>query len=135
MEVQKRHDEIRHLGATVLVVTPSTPEAARGVKLPFEVLCDPERAAYRYFGLEHGGLRMFFNLRVIGYYLRMILSGLWPHRAEAGEDVYQLGGDFVLSAGHRLLYAYRSHDPADRPPVDDLIRHLSAPAEPEGGVP
>ena len=130
MEVQKRHDEIRQLGATVLVVTPSTPEAVRGVRLPFEALCDPDRVAYRYFGLERGGLSMFFNLRVLGYYLRMLVSGLWPHRPEGGEDVYQLGGDFVLSADRRVLFAYRSHDPADRPGVDELIRPLAGPGTP-----
>lgn len=135
MEVQKRHDEIRQLGATVLIVTPSTPESVRAVKLPFEVFCDPDRVAYRYFGLERGGLSMFFSLRVLGRYIRMIVSGLWPHRPEAGEDVYQLGGDFVLSAERRLLFAYRSHDPADRPTVEDLIQHLSVPTEPAGVVP
>ncbi len=78
---------------------------------------------------------MFFNLRVLGRYIRMIFSGLWPHRPEAGEDVYQLGGDFVLSAERRILFAYRSQDPADRPTVDDLIQHLSVAAEPFGVVP
>lgn len=132
MEVLKRHDEIRQLGATVLIVTPSTPGSARAVKLPFEVFCDPDRVAYRYFGFERGGLSMFFNLRVLVRYIRMIFSGLWPHRPEAGEDVYQLGGDVVLSAERRLLFAYRSHDPADRPTVDDLIRHIIGPNEPDG---
>jgi hypothetical protein len=123
--VRTRADDIRRLGATVLIVTPSKPDSLRGVTMPFEVLCDPERVAYRYFGLERGGLSMFLSRRVLVRYLRMIVSGLWPHRPEPGEDVYQLGGDFVLSADRRLLFAHRSHDPADRPRVEDLIRHLS----------
>lgn len=125
MEVQKRQEEFQQLNVTVLIITPSTPESARSVKLPFEVLCDPERIAYRYFGLERGGLWMFLNLRVLWHYIRMIFSGLLPQKPESGEDLFQLGGDFVLSAEHRLLFAHRSHDPADRPSIDELIRNIS----------
>jgi hypothetical protein len=122
VQVQKQHDEFRRRGATVLIVTPSKPESVRTIKMPFEVLCDPDRVAYRFFGLERGGMSMFFNGRVIWHYIRLIISGLWPHFPVAGEDLYQLGGDFVLSADRRLLFAYRSLNPADRPTVGDLIQ-------------
>jgi hypothetical protein len=32
-----------------------------------------------------------------------------------------LGGDFVVGRDGRVAYAFRSTDPDDRPPVDDLI--------------
>jgi hypothetical protein len=75
---------------------------------------------------------MFFRPRVLGRYLRLILTGWRPHATAVGEDPRQLGGDFVLSADRRVLFAYRSADPADRPPVGDLIRSLTHPPEGAG---
>jgi hypothetical protein len=97
------------------------------------VLCDPDRSAYRYFGLEPGGWEMFFKPRVLGRYLRLMLAGWWPHGMAAGEDPRQLGGDFVLSADRRVIFAYRSADPADRPAVGDLVQSLTRP--PDGAAP
>ncbi len=36
----------------------------------------------------------------------------------------QLGGDFVLSADRRMLYAHWSSDPADRPNAADLVDRI-----------
>ena len=41
---------------------------------------------------------MFFRPGVLARYLRLILTGWRPRRGEAGEDMLQLGGDFILSA-------------------------------------
>jgi hypothetical protein len=117
-------DAIRRAGADVLVVTQSRPEALAGVDLPLPTVCDPDRAAYRHFGLDRGRWSMFFRWGVLARYLRLIFTGWWPHSAEAGEDMLQLGGDFILSADRHLLYAHRSNDPADRPAAADLVRHL-----------
>jgi hypothetical protein len=124
---------VRAAGATVLCVTPSRPVSVAGLDLPAPVLCDPDRAAYRAFGLEPGGWGMFFRPRVLGRYLRLMFAGWRPHAVAAGEDPRQLGGDFVLSADRRVLFVYRSGDPADRPIVDDLIRPLTRP--PAGAAP
>ena len=78
---------------------------------------------------------MFFRWSVLARYLRLIFTGWRPHRGEAGEDMLQLGGDFILSADRHLLYAHRSGDPADRPAAADLvdrIKHLTRP--PAGGA-
>lgn len=135
MRVREHLDQIRQVGADVLVVTQSRPEAVSAASLPLPTVCDPGRAAYRSFGLDRGRWSMFFRWGVLARYLRLILSGWQPHRGEAGEDMLQLGGDFILSADRRLLYAHRSNDPADRPAATDLvnqIQHLtrSPPGEP-----
>jgi hypothetical protein len=62
-------------------------------------------------------------------YLRLLLGGWLPRRAAAGEDVFQLGGDFVLDAGRRLVYAYHSTEATDRPKVTDLLQALRAAAQ------
>jgi hypothetical protein len=104
-----------------MVVTQSKPEAVSNSPLEVPTLCDPERTAYRYFGLERGYWPMFFRWRVLARYLRLMFSGWWPQSWEAGEDLLQLGGDFVISSDRHLLFAHRSTDPADRPPVSDLL--------------
>lgn len=122
----KRNEEIRQLSATVLVVTQSKPEAVRNAHLPYETLCDPERTAFRYFGLDRGRFGMFFRPHVLWYYFKFLIRGWMPRRNERGEDVLQLGGDFVISADRRLIFAHRSIDPADRPSVDVLIDQLKS---------
>lgn len=106
-------------------MTQSKPEAVTAIKLQLPTVCDPERAGYRYFGLERGMWSMFFRGSVLFRYLRLILSGWYPHHGEAGEDMLQLGGDFVLSADRRLVYAHRSNDPADRPTAQQLVDQVN----------
>jgi peroxiredoxin len=123
-EVRDHLDGFRHAGVEVLVVTQSTPEALAAAPLPLQTVCDPERTAYRYFGLDRGRWSMFFRWGVLARYLRLIFAGWRPHRGEAREDMLQLGGDFLLSADRHLLYAHRSNDPADRPTAAALVEQL-----------
>ena len=122
--MRKRFDDIRRAGADVLVVTQSRPDVVSGVFLTLPTVCDPDRTAYRYFGLDRGRWSMFLRWRVLARYLRLIFTGWLPHRGEGGEDMLQLGGDFILSADRRLVYSYRSNDPADRPAVNDLVDQI-----------
>jgi AhpC/TSA antioxidant enzyme len=122
--VQKHLDEIQQAGVEVLVITQSRPAAVALMSLPFPTLCDPERAAYRSFGLDRGKWSMFFRGSVLARYLGLIFAGWIPRGYEAGEDVLQLGGDFILAADRRLLYAHRSTDPADRPSANELVEQV-----------
>ena len=67
---------------------------------------------------------MFFRSNVLIRYLKLIFAGWLPHRAETGEDMLQLGGDFILTSDRQLVYAHRSNDPADRPTAADLVKQL-----------
>ncbi len=122
--MEKHLDEIRQAGAEVMVITQSQPKAVAALSLPLPTLCDPERIAYRAFGLDRGKWSMFFRWKVLARYLRLVFTGWMPRGYEVGEDVLQLGGDFLLSADRRLLYAYRSNDPADRPAAKDLVEEV-----------
>ena len=50
-----------------------------------------------------------------------MLRGRLPGKHTKGDDVKQLGGDFVLDASGRLLYLYRSHQSTDRPGAEELV--------------
>jgi peroxiredoxin len=134
--VQGRLGEFHALGAEVVAITQSRPEAlAAQLRLeprPFPFLCDPERAAYRAFGLERGGWGMFFRPRVLAHYLRQVARGWRPRRPSAGEDLLQLGGDFIVNSNGQVAFAHHSADPSDRPGVDDLLGRLRALATPSG---
>jgi peroxiredoxin len=124
--VHGRSEEFRRLGAEVLVVTQARPEVLaaflREQPLPFDAVADPERAAYRAFGLERTSWAAMLRPWVLWRYLRLMLGGWRPRRLRQGEDVLQLGGDFVLDRQGCLTHAYRSAEPTDRPPVEELLR-------------
>jgi peroxiredoxin len=126
--VQGHYDEIRGLGGEVLVVSQARPEVLaahlRDQPEPFPAAADPERQAYRAFGLERTSWQTFFRPRVLLGYLRLIFRGWGLRRPNEGEDVLQLGGDFVLDGRGRVVYAYRSAEPTDRPPIGRLLQAL-----------
>ena len=133
--MQSRLDEFRARRAQIVVVTFVQPgRLAQYLQVrpwPFRVLADPERAAYRAFGLESASWLRILRPQVILKYLALILRGWLPRPAH--EDVHQLGGDFVLDTSGRIIYSYRSHDPTDRPSVDELIQAVAKSSEAELG--
>lgn len=126
-------EDFRRLGAKIVVISFVPPDRlAQYLAMrpwPFPVLADPQRHAYRAFGLESAGWARLVRPRVILSYIRLILRGRVPRPAR--EDVHQLGGDFVLDRHGRIIFEYRSQDPADRPPVSDLLKALPRAGEPD----
>jgi peroxiredoxin len=91
---------------------------------PFTLLLDPERAAYRAYGLEQSLLRSW-GIKVWLRYAQLLLVGRsWRGTLRRG-DSGQLGGDFIVDANGIIRLAYRSHDPTDRPSVSQLLAVLA----------
>jgi hypothetical protein len=127
--VRGQYSAIQALGAEVVVVSFEPAARLPGYRelhgWPFPVVSDPERVAYRAFGLESAGWRDLLAPRVLKRYAQLLLQG---YRVRwSGADLHQLGGDFVIDRGRRLIYAHRSLDPADRPPVSELLSALRSP--------
>ncbi len=118
-------DKLAVAGCSVLVVTQAKPEvlshylSRRSWHVP--IVSDPERAAYKAFGLERTGWLTFLRPRVVWGYLRGMLRGYGPWMPYAGEDVLQLGGDFVLNNLSHVVLAYPSANPTDRPGIAQLL--------------
>ncbi|QDU20180.1 hypothetical protein ETAA1_21250 [Urbifossiella limnaea] len=121
-------DEFAARGCSVLAVAQAKPEflahylARHTYSVAFA--SDPERGAYRAFGLERTPFRTFLRPRVLLGYVAGMVRGFAPQQPYQGEDVFQLGGDFVLDRSGRTLFAYRSKDPTDRPAVSRLLAAL-----------
>ena len=130
--MQKRYDEIRGLNGEVLAVSFAGPERVAAYlaryPLPFPVFADPGLEAYRAFALGRTSWLRLLNPVVILKYVGLMFRGWRPGKPAAQEDLMQLGGDFVLDGRRRLVYAYRSADPTDRPPVEDLVNAVRAAA-------
>jgi peroxiredoxin len=124
--VEKHLAEIEQLGGQVLAVSFTPAAKARPFlekhPLSVTVLCDPNREAYRAFELGQTSWLRILNPLVLIKFLGIMLRGWLPFRPDQGEDLMQLGGDFVLDAQRRLVYSYRSADPADRPSAGELLQ-------------
>ncbi len=129
-EVAANVGRLRAAGVVVLVVSQAKPPVLamflRRHPQPVPVVGDPDRAAYRAFGLERTGLSSFFRPRVVWGYLRLILRGGRLRKPYPGEDVLQLGGDFLLNRTGRVVFAYPSRTATDRPTVEALLAALPA---------
>lgn len=89
---------------------------------PFPVFGDPDRKAYAAVGLGRTTWSRILRPSVIGKYLRLIFGGWRIRRIADGEDALQLGGDFLVARDGHIVWAYRSADPADRPPVAEMLK-------------
>jgi len=117
--------ELAALNTKVVVVSFGSSLLGRAwldeTRVPFTLRLDPERAAYRAYGLEHSLLRSWAP-HVWWRYAQLMLAGRkW--RGIQG-DSGQLGGDFIIDSNGILRLAYRNHDPTDRLPVSQLLGAL-----------
>jgi peroxiredoxin len=107
----------------VALVTFTRPRNLRGfrrrLRLAYPVLADETRAAYRAYGLGRAPWRSVWGVHTLRTYGRLMRQGRRPRLPT--QDTRQLGGDFVVDHAGRIVYAYRSRRPDDRPAVDDLI--------------
>jgi hypothetical protein len=112
---------------TALFIAFDTPERLRdsllhGLEVPYPILVDGDRRAYRAWGLERGSvLGVWGDPRVWFRYGRELASGVRLRRP--GADTLQLGGDFVVDPAGAVVYA-RPQRRDDRPPVAELVRAL-----------
>ena len=119
-------EELERLDVKVLIVSFGTLPAAQAwleeTCSPFELLLDPERKIYEAYELERSALRSW-NVRTIGRYVQLLASGRrW--RGIQGDST-QLGADLIVDPDGVVRLAHYSHDPTDRPAVDDLLTALA----------
>lgn len=122
--MRRSYDNFRRADAEVVLVSFAQGEPLRAfakeLDLPFPVLSDPQRQAYRAYGLRKGGLWAVFGPKIVGAYLGLLLRGR-RFRGIQG-DPFQLGGDFIIDAEGIIRFAHRSADPVDRPSPEQLLQ-------------
>jgi len=127
-QLREHQEELGRLGAVVLGVSFEEPSVIAGFaereSLPYPILSDPARRAYRAFGLVRGKNGQLWSLNALRTYARGLLAGRLPRMPRA--DIAQLGGDFVLDGHGRVVYEYRSEESADRPAIESLLDAVRA---------
>ena len=120
-------DRLAEFGTTtdVVLITFTDPAALadyqRRNALPFAVVADPERAAYRAYGLGRGSIARVWGWQAARRYLEILrATGVRSWRRPT-EDTLQLGGDFVVDPDGTLTYGFWGRGPDDRPSVDELV--------------
>lgn len=127
MKVLHHRDRIERASGTAVFVAHDTPQRVRAgllrdLDLPWPVLVDLDRVAYRAWGLRRATIRtVWLDPTVWARYGRLLLGGQRLRRL--GGDTLQLGGDFVLDADGVITWARPQHAD-DRPPVGVLLAEL-----------
>lgn len=136
MKVLGQKAMLDEIGATAVFVVYDEPERVRGgllrgLDVPFPVLVDADRDAYRAWGLRRSSVAaVWLDPRVWKRYALLLAHGERPGRP--GEDTLQLGGDFVLDGGGIVTYA-RPQQRDDRPAVLALVTELKRAATGSAG--
>lgn len=93
---------------------------------PFPYFTNPSRALYKDLGLRRS-IDLVWNAASLSYYGGKLAKNepLPQAYADVKDDPHQMGGDFILDEEGRLLFAYRSKTPSDRPSVDLIIKALT----------
>ena len=124
-EIAAHVDRLRDAGISVVMITQAEPKILamflRHDPQPFPIVADPSRQSYQAFGLERARWQDFFHPREIFRYLRLIAGGGRVKKPYAGEDLLQLGGDFLLDRDGNIHYAYRSRSATDWPTIEELL--------------
>ena len=86
-------------------------------------LADPDRAAYRAYGLDRGTLwQTLFSPNIWKSNSRVARTkGFKPELPSPGQDIAQMSGVFIIGADGRVRLPYYYDDIADHPPVDLLL--------------
>ena len=125
--VQAQPELARH-DLAIAVITHANPEETRqfcAERAPgLRCLADPEREAYRLFGLGRGGLtQTVLSPKVLSANRRLQKAkGYKAELPPPGQDAMQMSGIFIIGTDGRIRLPYYYDDIADHPPVELLTR-------------
>ncbi len=94
----------------------------------FSLIVDHKRILYNLFGLKRSFSRVWNTNTLVYYAEQMKLSRDLPQAyKDIHDDPHQMGGDFIVDTDNfKLLFAYRSRIPPDRPSVGRLLNEIEA---------
>ncbi|MBN1430648.1 MAG: AhpC/TSA family protein [Anaerolineae bacterium] len=119
-------ERIAQAGLNIAVVMQGTPETSAEFAEQFApgLLClaDPERKAYRAYGLEPGNLfQTFLNPKVWSAISRSRKKGYEVELPPPGQDAMQMSGTFIIGTDGKVKMPYYYEHIADHPPLDLLL--------------
>lgn len=122
-ELRDNAEALERAGLSVVVLTPDRPSRARkfveDYKVPFPTLTDPERNAYRAYGLMDGTLGQLINPNIVARGVGATLKGNILGRPTSSPR--QLPGTAIVDGTGRLLHLHHARDAADHLTSGQLI--------------
>ncbi|GLD49774.1 thioredoxin-like protein AAED1 [Lates japonicus] len=93
----------------------------------FDMLLDPQRKVYRSFGLGSSYAKVMKFGCLLQYSEYGAVNRDFPDfPPRLLEDIYQMGGDFLLDEAGKVLLSHPCKSPLDRPTVKDFLRVVDA---------
>ena len=125
-EIVAGQDRIRKAGLAIAIIMQGTPEATALFAKQFApgLLClaDPERKAYKAYGLVRGNLfQTFLNPKVWSAISKSRKKGYQVEPAPPGQDAMLMSGTFIISKEGRVELPYYYDNIADHPSLDLLL--------------
>ncbi|KAG7460968.1 hypothetical protein MATL_G00204600 [Megalops atlanticus] len=110
----------------VLVVSSGCQEGAdywlQDTGCKYDMLLDPEKKIYSAFGLGASYAKVLKFNTMLEYGEYTVQQRTFPQaQPNIIKDIYQLGGDFVLDEGGKVIYSHPSKSPRDRPAVSEIL--------------
>jgi peroxiredoxin len=125
-ELVAGREEIEQAGLNIVVVMQGTLEETARFSERFApgLLClsDPEREAYKAYGLERGNLyQTFLNPKIWSAIAKANKKGYRVETPPPGQDAMQMSGTFIISKMGRIILPFYYDHIADHPPLDLLL--------------
>jgi len=95
-------------------------------RVPFPLLLDPDRGAYRAYGLIRGRLTQVFGPSTALPFLRANLREETRQRGLQGGDLMQMPGTFVVDSRGVVRFAHRNRHVADSPRHGEILDVLAS---------
>ncbi|KAK9956251.1 hypothetical protein ABG768_013996 [Culter alburnus] len=93
----------------------------------FDMLLDAERVVYQAFGLG-SSIRKVMKFKLMLHYSEFLVTNrqLPDVPPQFIDDLFQMGGDFVLDQGGKVIFSYPCKSPVDRPSATQILAAVSA---------
>lgn len=124
------HQALTESGLLLVIISHASTESAKSFceqRAPNAIcLADPDRSAYRAYGLFRGNLwQTLISPRIWKSNRKLALQkGYKPETPHRGQDAYQMSGTFVIGTDGKIRLPYYYEDIADHPPIDLLLHGI-----------
>jgi len=135
--IRRDQEMFREAGAHVVLIGHGNHEDAlaflQAKRVPFPLLLDRDREAYRAYGLTQGKVMQVLSPKTALPWLRAELSPETRQHGLMGGSFMQMPGTFVIDTGGvvrfrggLIQFAHRNKHVADSPANDDILRVVEA---------
>jgi peroxiredoxin len=124
LQLREEQDALRNAGIDVVLVSSGTTAQAevfrRDYRVPFTVICDPERVLFKKYSLREMTLRDYLSPRMWVKSIQVMAQG-YGHKSGEGSEA-QLGGVFIIETSGKVAYAHIAADAADHPSPHEILQ-------------